>query len=534
MPPFLDRVQLDHALQYQALPHLEALAANDSLRNRSLRRFERDDPPPYVESTESEELDDAPLPPLDGKLPQDLLAVMEPPLSTDELTPYYLENLLEPVHIYHLEAEREQNRVESHVRSTIYRGREGAQREGVIVRHSVKRRWEKLGVWNPEWGFPGRKSQPRDDIYEWKWPWQQHETDSSEPGGSYTQQLLARALQLRQNLRRGESSPMIPRSHLKQDASASEAELFIISRPWFIFRVEVTEETARYDRLSFEQRWRYPYSAWTQVIEWWKERGDWKEEFDTIDDVTSWKWRHESPSPEPEDLTLINNIKLAPLDTADMDFTPSEIDDLETIELPRSEQHPDYWTVKDQIFGLRSFPGEIADLQAEAAEEAKKFPHRFELPPDPNAQPLFPPTPPPRDEHEDDSLELEEKVLTPQNPPPVRRSARIASMKRPAEDLLTHTAPNKKPKGRAASKAAEPAAQHARRETRRRNIARMPASTLSEEPSQTQSRRAQSKKNNIEPRNPSKSLGPRPSRARTSKRRKESGSESASSTPATT
>ncbi|KAK3996615.1 hypothetical protein QBC44DRAFT_365279 [Cladorrhinum sp. PSN332] len=40
MSPFLDRAHL------QALPALEAIASNDSLR--SLHRFERDDPLPYV------------------------------------------------------------------------------------------------------------------------------------------------------------------------------------------------------------------------------------------------------------------------------------------------------------------------------------------------------------------------------------------------------------------------------------------------------------------------------------------------------
>jgi hypothetical protein len=56
-------------------------------------------------------------------------------------------------------------------------------------------------------------------------------TDDPDPKNLYTQQLLARALNLRQDLRCGESSPLIVRPQLDEDASASEAESFIISRP---------------------------------------------------------------------------------------------------------------------------------------------------------------------------------------------------------------------------------------------------------------------------------------------------------------
>jgi hypothetical protein len=66
---FLDRVQLDQALQLQAQPVLEALAADDNLRSGFLRRFESDDPPPYEESTNEEGIDDAPPLPFHGALP---------------------------------------------------------------------------------------------------------------------------------------------------------------------------------------------------------------------------------------------------------------------------------------------------------------------------------------------------------------------------------------------------------------------------------------------------------------------------------
>ena len=55
MPPFFDEAQIHNALRNEALPELARLADNDRLRDRAVRRFDRDEPPPYVSSTEDED-----------------------------------------------------------------------------------------------------------------------------------------------------------------------------------------------------------------------------------------------------------------------------------------------------------------------------------------------------------------------------------------------------------------------------------------------------------------------------------------------
>jgi hypothetical protein len=488
MPPFFDRVQLHDALQNQAIPVLEALVANDNLHNRSFRRFERDDPPPYASSTESEEFNDdflAPPPPR-GELPEELKAIMEQPINDDEMKniAFDMGPILDPVDFYHTEAKREESRVEEYRSNKIFSGVEGSRRCGVLVRHNVKRRWEKLGIWNPEWGFAGRNVQPNDNAYRWKWRWEQQTADDSESAGyardTQMEQLVARALRLRQNLRRGESAPVLPRSCLEQDATASQAESFIISRPWFIFRIELAEERTRYDRLSVDEQRRYPYSARKQVIKWWKERGDWREEFDRKNWVTSWKWRHESPSPEPEDLTPINNMKDSPLDTTDMDFTPSEIDDLETIELPSPEQPKGFWTIRRKDSGLRApFPGQLLEpfqppppppgsllyappgslpprrsiFEKTPSEEEhdETLLEQYgdspqENPPEPQRDTTSPPPQKPRRQRQRQLQDRMDSAQDRDQPPPLpRRSVRIGGMKRPAELLPSQAASNKKP-----------------------------------------------------------------------------------------
>lgn len=498
--------QFGAGLRNYAIPVLEAYAENDYLRNCAYRRFERDEPPPYTSSTESGEPDDGDLtPPRKGPLPEDLRAIMERPIEdiefrriTDELYGFVTAR-----ECYYAEVTREEDWLLNYrpFETAIFTGSDGIRRLGVMARHSVKRRWEKLGIWNPEWGFPGRNMRPGDYIRKWRWRWQQHDVDDSGSGdvkGPTAEELVARALRLRQNLRRGEKAPAIPRSHLEPDATAFEAESFLISRPWFVFRLEVAEECERYRRLSFDDQRRYPRVNSKQVIEWWKERGDWREEFDRTEWVTSWKWRHESPSPEPEDLTPIANLKDRPMKTADIDFTPSEIDDLETIELPSPEQPEYYWEIGDED-APPYFPGQRYDVskQAERAwrqrvEEARRdgaltlsprvspLPQRYLA--------LLPLLPTPvkgasSNGNENTVQELEDNICKPQqdtsslltpnprqNPdpdhPPLRRSARIAGTKRSGELLLSHTAPNQKTRGRTALSAVAPTAQRALREIR--------------------------------------------------------------------
>lgn len=428
---------------------------------------------------------------------------------------FQMDSLLYPADVYLTEANKEDSRLEEYKKEMFYRVK-GIRRQGVFVRHNVKRRWEKLGIWNPEWGFAGRNVQPNDKASEWKWRWEPEFAEGSVSTGfprkTYMEQLAARAIRLRQNLRRGENAPVIPRSRLPQDVTASQAESFLISRPWFIFQLELAEEKLRYFRLSTDQRKHYPCPIRQQVIEWWKERRDWREEFDKDGLATSWKWRHESPSPEPEDLTPINNMKDSPLDTTDMDFTPSQIDDLETIERPSSEQPKGFWYIsRDNMYVQPAFPGQVVEPYQPPPEPSGSLLHKPSGPP---VSSLFFSSLPnlfantrPEEEHDEAMLEeneesrqeleqnppvsqrdttnppphrprrqlkrrLQDRVDSAQErdqPPPLpRRSARIAGMKRPAEPLPSQAASNKKPRGGAAPKAAALTAQPTARETRRK------------------------------------------------------------------
>ncbi|PNY23162.1 Uncharacterized protein TCAP_06898 [Tolypocladium capitatum] len=524
MPPFFDSAQIRDALRNQAMPAIEALAANEHLRNRAVSRFDRDGPPPYASSTESEELGDdlfAPQPGDHHPLPEELRAIIEQPIDDDERSSiaFFWKSITEPSKLYYTEAKREEARLNHRQFNRIFRGVEGCRRFGVLVRHNVKHRWEKLGVWNPEWGFPGRNAQPNDRVGAWKWKWQQGNTDDdSASGGSVAtgKQLVTRAMGLRQNLCRGESVPVPPRSRLERDATASHAESFITSRPWFIFQIELAEEATRHDRLSVDQARQYPRLTRKKVVEWWKERGDWREEFDENNWVTSWKWRHESPSPEPEDLMPVTPNDDSGLDT--VDWTPSEVDALEAIELPASEQPKKFWAVWNGDMPP-FFPGQMLDPDGGRPPEPLSAP-RASRPSERSilGRSIFgpsisePPEPPPeergeasRQGHEDTPPGLQEDLpgqqrdingLQPQkprrrrqrrgrmdekpdpdrSPPPPRRSARIAAMKRAAEPLPSQAAPNKKPRVRPASTAAAPTTlQPAARETRRTRSRPVPA-----------------------------------------------------------
>ncbi|KAI1287194.1 hypothetical protein F5Y03DRAFT_389354 [Xylaria venustula] len=298
----------------------QQLAANPNHLNSSLNnRFERDDPPPYVSSSESEEEEALHHPvlarPREAVL-EEFKDLLSNPLNDNE-TQSVVETLdstgvYSPGVRYSNEAKWEHDRLSTFWRTSFWKaGSANSHVHDILKGPRGYQRRDRLGIWNPEWGIPGRVNrQPNDNVWHWKWKWQSF----IDPPSSDPRHPINRAVQLRRNLAYGEHAPPPPRSHLRDDSSTSEAESFIISRPWFIFAVERLEFRERDDRIPVEQRGRSNPGEDGQVTKWWKERGDW---------MPTWKWRHESPSPEPEDLT--------PLNTDDMDFTPSEVDALEAI-----------------------------------------------------------------------------------------------------------------------------------------------------------------------------------------------------------
>ncbi|KAI5859903.1 hypothetical protein GGS23DRAFT_607144 [Durotheca rogersii] len=475
-----------------AVPRILRLAADEDRRMNSLRRFDRDGPPPYVSSTESFFSESGFFPPPLGRtMPEELVAIMEPPLDDKELNvaAEYLCSALRPDNRYYSDAKSEDRRLRAHHRSAtdIFKGVNGGHRTGVIVRHNVKRRWEKLGVWNPQWGFAGRGVQPADDFRKWAWQWlSDWVVDDEDRAYRHRFDAIISALRLRQNLRRGEYAPVAPHSHLGPDATPTQADAFLLSRPWFVFQMEVAEERERYQRLSQRDQRRYPYSPSDEVQKRWEERGHWRDAYNRTQEVTAWKWQHESPSPEPEDLGPIDHMKACPLDAAAaMQFTPSEVDDLETIELPESEQPEGFWAIKEDD-QPPYFPGQIGNpvatleamdnrfaeteamIKGQYEQQEKKALLEEHNAPEPEPKPLGPPPKRRRLRQHRPSDDVDEahdrggQSL----PPPARRSARIAGMKRPAEPQPLPAAPNKRPRPRprgSAAPAAHPASRGARR-----------------------------------------------------------------------
>ncbi|CAK7200164.1 hypothetical protein SEUCBS139899_002855 [Sporothrix eucalyptigena] len=340
-PPLYDAMYIANALRNDALPALQHFADHPNYRERVLGRFERDDPPPYESSTESEEA--APLVATLGELPPDLQELFDRPLKDSErgTVAYSLYRFYYPLHRYREEEAPQRHAIyrwaSAHPNPDIRRllGPYGSgekinsadRRCAVVARNLVKRRWQKLGVWNPAWGIPepewytGAKSSSRSygmDL----WPWQ-HSELPHENESDLRNDPVQRAVELREGLRYGEHVPVQPRSHLTPSSSDTQGESFLITRPWFQLLLELHEHSERRSRLDVEVRRRLPVPT---TVDSWKARGDWKDKWTDGDRVglVGWKWRHESPSPEPEDLAGVENM-------AGLELTPSETDALESI-----------------------------------------------------------------------------------------------------------------------------------------------------------------------------------------------------------
>jgi hypothetical protein len=151
MPRYFDWAQLRNAITAQALPALEQLAAHPArLDHTRATRFERDDSPPYVSSSESETEEALRHPvlarPHEAVL-QEFDELLRQPLTDQEcrnlVTVLDIINLYSPGARYRNEARLEDQRLTSFCGRQPYRsrirefleGEPGNQRRAVIVRH---------------------------------------------------------------------------------------------------------------------------------------------------------------------------------------------------------------------------------------------------------------------------------------------------------------------------------------------------------------------------------------------------------------
>ncbi|CAH0023453.1 unnamed protein product [Clonostachys rhizophaga] len=258
-------------------------------------------------------------------------------ISNDpDLIPYPLDNgelqrLFYPLHMpnagwrYLLEFGQEARRLHRYVRThpdfsmraaEYLGGPHGTEmRQSIIIRHYIKKRWERLGVWNHLWGIPGRLNPGEIDHTDfWVWDWERTYADRD------PDHPLRRMLRLRQGLWQGQAGPRHPHGTLASDASIREAEAFLLSRPFFMLRLEEYEEIQRMKRS--DERW----DEDKIVRERWYERNDWKEEWNDLDGdgncLPGWTWPHENPESEIPPYEELNSME-------DIEFTPSEADALE-------------------------------------------------------------------------------------------------------------------------------------------------------------------------------------------------------------
>ncbi|KAF2249588.1 hypothetical protein BU26DRAFT_320319 [Trematosphaeria pertusa] len=358
---------------------------------RSIRRFDDDPPPPYSPASSTR----LPTPALTVRsqlTAHETDELIRRPLNNDERD-YYRRTFhaYAPEHQFFVESgkEREHILAESLRRDSegryVYRGpdiskRPGDQRLDIMVRNGIRKRWESLGVWNPEWGIPGRvKRGDNDNSNRWNWKWSSPRRARNFYKQPFEVQVASWPPQeeeypderaIRQHLeRKGEWSelqtPPHPDTTAATHGNIDPDDSRITTRPWYQWKLEVREaaiRSARVQRASGFHGLPDCEKAAVNITERWKANGDWK---DSWGDSPGWKWKHESPSPEPEDPN-------------EMDFSPSEIDALESIPPPTppspfnpTGEHPDPVVARAArlIFGHLK-PGEpLWPTSAQSGEE---------------------------------------------------------------------------------------------------------------------------------------------------------------------
>jgi hypothetical protein len=314
-------------------------------------RFDTSDPPPpYSSGSVTRPPTPDPFRPAPNGISLDEL--LRKPLSREEIHLLIRVGLPRPHHRYNDEFNQEKDRIEHEYcrRDKNYKplyhgpdltGRAGQQRLRIMIRHSIKKRWERLGVWQPEWGIPRCVHyRAKDDPGDWDW---KRDRDMSDAERKYNSLPPEAKMASWPMLDEEYPSERAVRLYLKEKGEWDETldpqqppvaesstwspvadhRYLITARPWFMWHIEIEEEELRLRRDPNCSDYWHP--ARNNVTTRWKEKGHWK---DSWGDEPGWKWRHESPSPEPPDPSC-------------MEFTPSEIDALEEIPPPTPRPAPD-------------------------------------------------------------------------------------------------------------------------------------------------------------------------------------------------
>ncbi|RMD39360.1 hypothetical protein DV735_g5759, partial [Chaetothyriales sp. CBS 134920] len=284
------------------MPSLQQMEDDPAFLEYRERRFEQDDPPPpYSSCSTTRGPTPDPLPQIQNDI--DLAELLRRPLSDHEIDVIRSTfRNYDPRRRYNDEVRQEKERIDRAWRRRdqnyvpLYRGPDligcpGQQREYIMIRHSIKKRWQRLGVWDPEWGVP----------------------TGALGGETPESRAIRRYLQ-----KKAHGNGSLTLQALEADGTAEVAvdddESLITSRPWFMWALEVAEEETRLWRNPERPETYIPARA--NVTARWKEKGWWKDSWSNNlpqdydwRDLPGWKWKHESPSPEPPDPN-------------DMEFTP--------------------------------------------------------------------------------------------------------------------------------------------------------------------------------------------------------------------
>lgn len=459
MPLPYDTNTFNNGLQDVTLPTLRALEANPALLARSHRRFEQDSPPPYLSSTE-EETDDEGGDDVDPETirarlseeEQEALLAYDQPLDDSELewaAEYAagLGSLAGPYEagwqvgkeFLELYDEIQQHSLKwNQAPSGTFLRRLGSHRFHVLARRIIRRRWEKLGVWNPNWGFAtmhetmrGEEVALSADRTPWMWQWQSEplKRDENHPGW--------RAIYLRSNMRSSECVAPPPRTALDANCSQSQGDAFITSRPWFQFHIQIYEESRRMMRLTRRQKYirQDTRNTYNVIRDRWRNAGLWKESWSVRGPEArpGWRWPHERDSPEPEDLDNFVDISAA-------DFSPCELEEIDNaVESDSEGSPPPAKTVKDLFADAAQTP----DLPPSYSAISHPAPNATTRAQNGNPGSGNPPArqrgrPQPRRQSPEANRVTRATRVTRSTtaPAPLRRSARIAALQKKHQEAL--------------------------------------------------------------------------------------------------
>ncbi|KAH8897774.1 hypothetical protein GQ53DRAFT_802964 [Thozetella sp. PMI_491] len=156
-----------------------------------------------------------------------------------------------------------------------------------LAAESIEERWRTMNCWNDIWRLPevNLTGLLPEEGPDWSWPWQASGDGTSVPTDSL-------AVDAKRSMPHADLKVAILTSYDGPHSWGFRGALWLVTQPWYRFKLDVAMEEVRIRRLSSHSRICYGGAVWhgdarSNLEQRWREAGHWVDQTISED---AWQW----------------------------------------------------------------------------------------------------------------------------------------------------------------------------------------------------------------------------------------------------